>query len=151
MQANVCGKIKQKFLPGFLLYLFNACQYRSYNFLFKKFLSTSSLFKTSFYFSEWRHHHSGSQTSNLEFILDTLFSLTLAPTHPPSIHYQVLSFYLINISQICLLSISHHLSNLSHHQHLWPAFLELPPNWSSCSYCGVLGFILCTQAEFSWF
>lgn len=38
-------------------------------------LLTSSLFKASSYFSKWQHHHPGSQTSNLEFILDTVFSL----------------------------------------------------------------------------
>lgn len=66
--------------------------YCTYSMLVNTGVITSSLrnfypfpvyFKTSFYFSEWRHHHSGSQTSNLEFILDTLLSLTLAPTHPP--------------------------------------------------------------------
>lgn len=47
---------------------------------------------------------SGSQTSNREFILDTFLSLTLSPPSPP---HQFISrsssFYLVNISQICLL------------------------------------------------
>lgn len=120
------------------------------------FLLTSSLFKAFSYFSEWHHHHPGSQTSNLEFILDTILSPTPSLFLPLllSVHYQVLSFYLADISQICpLVFTSHHLSILSCRQHLWPTLLELPPNWSSYSYSGPPvcdSFSICRQRSCFW-
>lgn len=110
-----------------LLQLFGICHNKSYNnFHFNKFLLISTLLKT------FRISVNGT-TITLVPKLETLnYSQTLSsPYLPPTVS----SLPGPVISRICrLLSTSHRLP--SYHQHLLPALLQLPPDWSSYSSSG---------------